>query len=461
MLFNSISYAVFLPVVFVIHWALPHKYRWSILLLFSWYFYMSWNAKYLGLIIFATMVSYFAAIIIERKPEIKKAVLALSVIMCLMPLFVFKYFDFVSESISQLTGREAVTLKLLLPVGISFYTFQTLSYIIDVYKGQARAEYHFGIYAAFISFFPQLVAGPIERTTGLLPQIKQERVFSYEKATYGLKLMTWGFFKKLVIADNFAVFVDAVYSDLAGSSGFELLCAIFMFSLQIYCDFSGYSDIAIGSAKLLGIDLMTNFKSPYFSESIKEFWSRWHISLSSWFKDYVYIPLGGNRKGEIKRDVNLIITFLLSGLWHGASWTFIFWGGLHGVARIAERHIKIRLPGFVKRMGVFLFACVAWVFFRAESFKDAGYVLVNAVTGPADLSSYFANNTGAFSAGLLGAAVATVVLYVYDRAALKTDPIMKISSMGKWHRHAVYIAMLLAIVLLMAEGETEFVYFQF
>ena len=345
MLFNSLSYAIFLPLVFIIYWLLPNKYRWILLLIASYYFYMSWNAKYVFLIFITTFTSYLCAILTEKNREHKKLILTITLIVCLGILFVFKYFNFFFESINYLLGNKlhSISLNLLLPVGISFYTFQTLSYCIDVYRGDIKAEKHFGYYATFVSFFPQLVAGPIERPDNLLPQLRKEKEFDYNKAVYGLKLMTVGFFKKIVVADNLAYYVDMVYNDLSYYQGFALVLAAFFFTIQIYCDFSGYSDIAKGSAKLLNIDLMDNFKTPYFSTTIKEFWSRWHISLSSWFKDYVYIPLGGNRCSKLRHYFNLLATFLVSGLWHGANITFVIWGGIHGLLQILEDifHIKI------------------------------------------------------------------------------------------------------------------------
>lgn len=335
MLFNSLPFMVFLPIVFALYWLLPHKYRWILLLLSSYYFYMSWNAKYIILILFTTGVSYGAALLLEREKVSarRKAVLLLSAVCCLGMLFFFKYFNFFSESVASVLNRFAIpinpiALKIVLPVGISFYSFQTLSYVIDVYRGNVRAERHFGIYAAFISFFPQLVAGPIERTGNLLPQIKKKQVFCYDTAVYGLKRMLWGFFKKMVIADNLAQYVDMVFAEPSGFQRTDILIAVFFFTIQIYCDFSGYSDIAVGTAKLLGINLVSNFKSPYFSTSVREFWKRWHISLSTWFRDYVYIPLGGSRCGRARQILNLLITFTVSGLWHGANWTFLVWGGV-------------------------------------------------------------------------------------------------------------------------------------
>lgn len=343
MLFNSLTFAIFLLIVFIVYWALPHKYRWLVLLIASYYFYACWSPKYVVLILISTIPTYIAAILLEREESLlrRKFILTATLLVCLGLLFFFKYFNFVSGSISELlilfsVRPQPVTLNILLPIGISFYTFQSLGYVIDVYRGKVHPEHHFGIYATFISFFPQLVSGPIGRADSLLPQIKSKKSFQYSEATYGLKLMAWGFFKKLAIADVVAQYVDTSYASLRTCSGFDLLIVVFFFTIQIYCDFSGYSDIVIGTAKLMGINLMTNFKSPYFSKSIKEFWSRWHISLSTWFRDYVYIPLGGNRCSKPKHYLNLMITFLASGLWHGANWTFVAWGGIHGLAQVME-----------------------------------------------------------------------------------------------------------------------------
>ncbi len=334
MLFNSFSYAIFVPIIFIIYWFIPHRFRWGLLLSASYYFYMSWNPKYIILILATTFISYITGIVIEQTENKlqKKVYLVLSVIFCMGVLFIFKYFNFFIENLSSVLDMfsikmHPITLRLLLPVGISFYTFQTMSYVIDVYRGDIKAEKHFGYYAAFISFFPQLVAGPIERTSNLLPQIKLEQKFSEQKAFDGLKLMLWGYYKKLVVADTLAPYVDKVYNQLELYQGFSLMIVVFFFSLQIYCDFSGYSDIAIGTARLFGIDLIKNFDAPYFSKSVKEFWRRWHISLSTWFRDYIYISLGGNKCSRIKRYFNLKIPILIRGLWHPANWTFLYWGG--------------------------------------------------------------------------------------------------------------------------------------
>ena len=460
-----------MPVVFVLYWLLPHKYRWALLLVSSCYFYMSWNPNYIVLILSATVVSYLAGILLEKteQPGQRKAILVSAVGICLSLLFFFKYFNFFSASVVQLLGLfsirlHPVTLKVLLPVGISFYTFQTLSYVIDVYRGKVKPEHHFGIYATFVSFFPQLVAGPIERTENLLPQISREKTFRYDQAAYGLKLMAWGFFKKLAIADVLGPLADQAYANLAGCSTLDLLAAVLCFALQIYCDFSGYSDIAIGSAKLLGIDLMTNFRSPYFAKSIREFWSRWHISLSTWFRDYVYIPLGGSRRGKWKTCRNLLITFLVSGLWHGANWTFVVWGGLHGLAQVLEKLLskgKQRLP-VLRQAGVFLFCCITWVFFRAESFSDAFCLLSELGRGLAGNGCWQFRVLQIDLPLLAQAAVSVALLGIFDYCSLKTDVIGWVSRRSPVVKWSIYLLLIWLILCFMpVTGSSEFVYFQF
>ncbi len=478
MLFNSLAFAIFLPIVFAVYWLLPHKYRWALIFVASYYFYMSWNAKYVVLILFTTVASYSAARLMEKKDDkkYKQGILAVTTIVCLGVLFFFKYFNFLSDSLTDLLGMfsiqlHPVTLKILLPVGISFYTFQTLSYVIDVYRGSVKAERHFGKYAAFISFFPQLVAGPIERTSNLLPQIKEERKFDYHQATYGMKLMTWGFFKKLVIADVVSPYVDSIFNNPTKYSGFSLVLATLFFTIQIYCDFSGYSDIAIGTSKLLGIDLMTNFKSPYFSQSIKEFWSRWHISLSTWFKDYVYIPLGGNRCSKFRNSINLMLTFLVSGLWHGSNWTFVVWGGIHGFAQVIENRLlpkKHRTStGLVKAIRiafVFCFCAFAWVFFVSNSIGDAFYVITHFFTGIGDPINYIISgysNIGMVKSVMVPVTFSICLLAVYDYISLKYDCIEIISKQKKIVRYSIYWILVIIILSIRAGGAAEFVYFQF
>jgi D-alanyl-lipoteichoic acid acyltransferase DltB (MBOAT superfamily) len=475
MLFNSLAFAVFLPIVFILYWVMPHKFRWILLLVASYYFYMSWNAKYVFLILFTTVISYNSAIFLEKQEnkKMKKLILTGTAILCLGVLFVFKYFNFVSESITKIIGMfsinlNPITLNLLLPVGISFYTFQTLSYVVDVYRGDVKAERHFGYYAVFISFFPQLVAGPIERTRNLLPQIKKEHKFDYGQATYGLKLMAWGYLKKLAIADVLSQYVDKAYSSLNTCTGFDLLVAVFFFTIQIYCDFSGYSDIAIGTAKLLGINLMKNFNSPYFSTSIKEFWNRWHISLSTWFKDYVYIPLGGNRCSKAKRDRNLLITFLTSGLWHGASWTYVIWGAVHGLAQLIENHLNIKMKSKVQKIiswvVVFVFCNIAWVFFRAESFSAALTVLYRIIIAFTDISLLTNTTLGLSKKRFVVILLLIGVLAIYDFMSLKYDVIEKISEKKIVLRWIVYLMLVVGtffVYVTMGVSNASFVYFQF
>lgn len=478
MLFNSLHFAIFLPIVFGIYWLIPNKYRWFILLLSSYYFYMSWNAKYVVLILGTTLISFFAGLIIEdnSNKKIKNVVLALTLILCLGTLFVFKYLDFFFDSLNQICSLftiklSPITVSLILPVGISFYTFQTLSYVIDVYREDIKAERNFGIYAAFISFFPQLVAGPIERTRNLLPQIKGNKMFDYSDAVYGVKLMAWGFFKKMVVADNLAVFVDQVYSNVNNYQGFSLLLATIFFTIQIYCDFSGYSDIARGCAKLFNIKLIENFKSPYFSTTIKEFWSRWHISLSTWFKDYVYIPLGGNRCSKLRRSINLLLTFLVSGLWHGASWTFVLWGGIHGVGQIIENLLGIKpvksncFKRTVRIIFVFIFVSLTWVFFRASNFSSALYIFKNMFVGIFNPRSYIVSGLYSFNIPpfrLIGKCLIYIVpLFVFDFFNIFLDPLTWIGKQNRFVRYSIYSLLLILILLFHHVGEVSFIYFQF
>lgn len=479
MLFNSLSYALFLPVVFVLYWLIPHKYRWILLLASSYYFYMSWNPKYVVLIAFTTLVSYACGIVLHRaKTTSKKRIcLLIALFSCLGVLFFFKYFNFATQSISNLLGMFSIsvhpmTVRFLLPVGISFYTFQTLSYVIDIYRGQIEPEYNLGVYATYISFFPQLIAGPIERAGNLLPQIKSEKSFNYGNAVCGARMILWGLFKKVAVADTISVYVDNAYQNVSRCSGIDCILAIFFFTIQIYCDFSGYSDIAIGSAKLLGIDLVTNFKSPYFALSVKEFWSRWHISLSSWFKDYIYIPLGGSRCSKWKNYRNILITFLVSGLWHGASWTFVFWGGIHGLAQIIEKAFDLqrirrnRIGKILSRILVFIFCNYAWVFFRAESFHDALVIIYHSFSSLSDISSYLHTNIGLnakeifISLGMIG------IVAVYDLYSHNHDIISGINGFSKVKKAVCVIAEYVLIVIMIYSLEhgvntNQFVYFQF
>lgn len=478
MLFNSLQYAIFLPVVFALYWLIPHKYRWGVILVSSYYFYMCWNAKYLLLIMFITIISYSGALLVRKFEENKRKKIYVSgvVIISLGLLFVFKYFNFIIDSVKTLLDMASIktpeiALNILLPVGISFYTFQSIGYIVDVYRGNIEPETHIGKYAAFLSFFPQVTAGPIERSNHLMPQLKKEKFFNYEQATYGVKLLIWGYFKKMVVADTLAIYVDKVYADMHNFPGFSRFVVIFFFTVQIYCDFSGYTDIARGTAKLFGIDLLENFKSPYFASSIHEFWQRWHISLSTWFRDYVYIPLGGNRVSKFRNACNLMITFLLSGLWHGASWTFIMWGGLHGGVQIVEKRLvssdkkkSNRVPHFVRVIFNFLIVSALWVFFRAQTFKDAAYMLVFWFQNFRNPIQWVIN--GSLSLGIhLSDAVKILfviaVLWVFDFVSLKRDVIGLVSKWKTPIRWGVYMGMIILIFFLAPSTSAEFIYFNF
>lgn len=477
MLFNTIEYGLFLPIVFILHWKTPHKFRWFILLISSYYFYMSWNAKYVFLILFTTLISFIAGILIEEYQKYKKSILILTLVSCLGVLFVFKYFNFFFEIINGIFSIFSLpvsdfTLKLLLPVGISFYTFQTLSYVIDIYRGNLKAERHFGYYATYVSFFPQLVAGPIERPNNLLPQLRQERFFDYKMATFGMKLMAWGFFKKIVIADNLAFFVDKIYNNLNCYEGFTLILVAFFFSIEIYCDFSGYSDIAKGSAALLNIKLIDNFKSPYFSTTIKEFWSRWHISLSTWFRDYVYIPMGGNRVSKAKHYLNIFITFIVSGLWHGANITFVIWGAINGLLQIIEDILHIRKETdlysarwFFRVCTTFILMTFIWVFFRSQSVEDAIYVFSHMFVGINHPYNYFLSGILSFGYSLsymvIHLMIYLVPLIIVDLFLLKKDIIEWLDKKPAFTRYVIYYILIISILIFRYIGEVNFIYFQF
>ena len=377
MLFNSLPFLVFFPCVFVLYYALPFRLQKYMLLLASYYFYMCWKPEFIVLILFSTLVDYCCGLGMARCPKRKKWLLAVSLTMNLGLLFFFKYLNFFGETLTALCRAVSIpfsapALNIILPVGISFYTFQTLSYTLDVYRGRLEPERDFVTFALFVSFFPQLVAGPIEKASNLLPQLKEEHRFTYENASWGAKLMAWGFFKKMVVADQLAVLlVDPVYQNPGSYEGGILVLATCAFAFQIYCDFGGYSDIARGCARMMGVRLMVNFKSPYFfSHSIGNYWQRNHISLSQWFTEYVYIPLGGSRKGRAKQYLFTTITFFLSGLWHGAAWTYVTWGGMMLVLLAGEKYCwgrgLSRLPGPVQHLYTIVLVMFSMVMFRSS-----------------------------------------------------------------------------------------------
>jgi len=477
MLFNSIKFLIFFPVVVILYFLIPPKYRWVLLLIASYYFYMCWRVEYIILIILSTLIDYMAGIKIEDASDekIKKRYLILSLCVNLGLLFFFKYFNFFGNSLNNLFSSINLSatvpeLKVLLPIGISFYTFQTLSYTIDVYKGRKSAERHLGIFAVYVSFFPQLVAGPIERSTHLMPQFKEVHEFKYRNVSDGLKLMLWGFFKKLVIADRAAILVNTIYNNPENYHGFPLWVATYLFAFQIFCDFSAYSDIARGSAQVMGFDIMLNFRRPYFAHNIGEFWHNWHISLSTWFRDYVYIPLGGNRVSKMRYYFNIIAVFLTSGLWHGANWTFVFWGGLHGIYHIIT-HLFIGLPfqwlkdlhqrkivRLLEIIFTFHIVCFAWIFFRANSLKDAFYVVSHLFKG---LKLEFSNTWGLTTVNMAMMVIALVIMTSMQLLQRKVSIRAYVSNYPLMIRYLVYFGLIFLILTMGLFTNDEFIYFQF
>lgn len=478
MLFNSVPFIFFFAIVVTFYFALPQRLRWILLLASSYYFYMCWKAEYVVLILLTTTIDHVVAkkIAASQVETHRRRYLLLSLVSNLSILFGFKYFNFVSESVAESLAIfnifiDAPVFQALLPVGISFYTFQSLSYVIDVYRKKTSPERHFGYYALYVSFWPQLVAGPIERSWHLLPQLRHHHHFDAQRVTSGLRLMLIGLFKKVVIADQVAVFVNRAYNNAGDQPGAILMLATLFFAVQIYCDFSGYTDVARGAARVMGYDLMENFRTPYLATSIHDFWRRWHISLSTWFRDYVYIPLGGNRAGVFRWNMNLFITFFISGLWHGANWTFVVWGVLHGCYLIMEncckqipQNLALQMPKGSERllMGgrilfTFFFVCLAWVFFRAASLADAFQIIAAILsTNSSEIAVL------AVRADLLLPVGLTIVLFLMDGAS-RTNPLEHtVSTLPQPLRWLLYTGALWAIVVSAVFGvRQQFIYFQF
>lgn len=395
MLFNSLHFAAFFIITTIAYFLLPHRYRWLLLLSISCYFYMAFIPVYILILAFTIIIDYIAGIWIENAAgRRRKMLLSMSIVANVGVLCFFKYYNFLNENLTEILGLASVhnpipALNIILPIGLSFHTFQAMSYTIEVYRGNQKAEKHFGIYALYVMFYPQLVAGPIERPQNVIHQFYQKAYFNYDRVVSGLRLMLWGLFKKVVIADRLAIYVDAVYNNPEHHSGISSAVATIFFAFQIYCDFSGYSTIAIGAARVLDIKLMENFRRPYLAKSIKDFWSRWHISLSTWFRDYLYIPIGGSRVKFPRHMMNLMIVFVVSGIWHGASWTFVIWGLLHGIYQVIEILLNKYIYKDRKRSTLvvimnyavtFVLVCLAWVFFRANTVQDGFTIVSNILT---------------------------------------------------------------------------------
>lgn len=484
MSFISFEFIVFFAIVFPLYFALPSRWRLPFLLITSYIFYAFSRVDYILLIAFSTVVDYFAARELGKTPDeqdIKRRVLlGISIVVNLGVLFLFKYFNFFSESIFSLSetfgfAYQPFTHELILPVGISFYTFQSMAYTIDVYRKKIEVEEDAAIFATYVAFFPQLVAGPIERAQNMLPQFREKYVFDYDRVVSGFRLILWGAFKKVVIADRLAIYVNTVYNDVDSYQGLPLIIATLFFAFQIYCDFSGYSDIAIGVARAMGFDLMENFRQPYFASSIRDFWRRWHISLSTWFRDYLYIPLGGNRVSFVRNLINLMIVFVVSGLWHGANWTFVIWGALHGGYIVIETIVshfigKKQSPGYLSWLQIpitFALVAFAWIFFRANSSGDAFYVvqhLFNFSTGISGL-------TEPFRAGYLSSRVEFTFAIILILSLMFTDGLeirfkQNLLSLIPWRvlRWAVYYGLAFLVLfsyILYITTTPAFIYFQF
>lgn len=471
MLFNTIEYLFFLPLVVIAYFLIPFRFRWMLLLAASFYFYMCWKVEYIILIIISTLIDYFCAQAIEKRQRqrSKTWLLVVSLVTNLGLLFAFKYSHFIFTNLNLLFShynlfRPLPLMNVLLPVGISFYTFQTLSYTIDVYYGRQKAEKHLGYFALYVSYFPQLVAGPIERFSRLAPQLRQYHPFSYDNLINGLRLILYGLFIKMVIADNLSAVVDKVYASPALFAPQQIITALVFYSFQIYSDFYGYSTIAVGSAMIMGVNLMDNFKTPYLARNIMEFWQRWHISLSTWFRDYLYYPLGGNRVGKGRWFLNIMVVFIVSGIWHGANWTFLVWGALFGILYLAERGFNALLnlkqqykpwsPGHILlALKTFVLVTLIWVFFRSQSLEDAR-VMFSLMIG---------NHPAEYLPLAIPVTVwVLLILFILSDIVLYNKRFDTwVGSIPWWIRWIIYGVLLFSVIVFSGVEHFQFIYFQF
>lgn len=488
MLFNSIEYLFFLPIVFLIYWVIGYsrindslklRLQNAFVVIASYVFYGWWDWRFLILIAFTSLCSYASGLLIQKsqitndQSPIAKLWLGLNIVLNLAILAVFKYYDFFVREFGALFGisTEGLLLRIILPVGISFYTFQALSYSIDVYRGNIKPTKDIIAFFAFISFFPQLVAGPIERATNLLPQFLQKRTFSYEQGVDGMRQILWGLFKKIVVADNCALYVDQVWATYDTQSGSTLLLAAILFTFQIYGDFSGYSDIAIGTAKLFGIKLMRNFNNPYFSRDIAEFWRRWHISLTTWFRDYVYIPLGGSRVSKAKIVRNTFVIFLLSGIWHGANWTFLAWGAFHALLflplillganrkytnQVAEGRILPTWREALQMLVTFALVVIGWIIFRAETISQA-WEIMRGICSSSFISIPWLMKRD-FYMPLFSSLLLMLVVEWVNRN--QSHSLARLTQY-RWVNWLIYYAIIYVIYKYQPMEEVQFIYFQF
>lgn len=468
MLFNSIHFLFFLPIVVGLYYLLPQKFRWILIFISSCYFYMVFVPKYILILFLIIVIDYVAAITIERvtgRLKLFYLIASLTANICLLAFF--KYFNFLNEnlvSVFSLFGKEfnPINLSVILPIGLSFHTFQSMSYTIEVYRGRQKAERHLGYFANYVLFFPQMVAGPIERYESLGNELKAVHKPVYQNFSDGFRLVLFGLFIKMVVADNIAPYVNQIYLDPLKYSSFEVLMSIFLFSFQIYADFFGYSTIALGCAKLLGINIMNNFKTPYLAKSVSEFWSRWHISLSTWFRDYLYIPLGGNRVKIPRWSINILIVFMISGLWHGASWTFVVWGALHGIMLLLERYFSVLFKFEIKKewnvlnvflvVKTFVITSFIWIFFRAENFQKAKDIF-KALTKN--------QNIYPLQLDMLMPLIVTALMITLDLFLYNSRFDTKLNNFKTPYRWAFYTVLLFCLMALSGTQKFTFIYFQF
>ncbi len=479
MLFNSFQFFLFFPIVTIIYFLLPHKLRWSHLLVASCIFYMAFIPAYILILIVTIIIDYIAGIMIENEAgtKRKKWFLVMSIIANVGVLAIFKYYNFFVFNIDHLlhfahSKTNIPLLNIILPIGLSFHTFQAMSYTIEVYRGNQKAERHFGIYALYVMFYPQLVAGPIERPQNLLHQFYEKHEFSYENVIGGLRQMMWGLFKKAVIADRLALLVDPVYDNPHHASSLSLVIATIFFAYQIYCDFSGYSDIALGAAKVMGFHLMLNFNRPYRARSISEFWRRWHISLFTWFSDYIYIPLATSLRdwGKFAVGFSVIVIFLISGLWHGAAWKYIAWGALHGIAMAYEvftkktrkkifKSIPTALGNFISVVCTFSYVCFTYIFFRASSLQTALAIVKKIFHIFSEVSGfkYLYNSIAANITGFL-LIIMLELIYLIEKGADFNSFVVKQPRVARW---AIYYTIGMSIYLFGVYQNRQFIYFKF
>lgn len=463
MAFTSFTFLLFFAIVLIVNYCIPQKYRYIFLLIASFYFYLNWQPIYAVLLTVTILISYFTGKLLSGKNlsnKWRKTICGLGIGLSIIPLFLFKYYNFITSSISGILTATGISIdlprmELLLPLGISFYTFSSIGYIIDCYRNKYDAVNNILILALFISFFAHISSGPIPRGDQLIPQLIRPEDITYNNVIKGLHKMLWGFFLKLCIADRIGLYVDSVYGNIENHNGGSLLLASILYTIQIYCDFAGYSLMAIGAARMLGIRLMENFRRPYFATSIKDFWGRWHISLSTWFRDYLYIPLGGNRVSKIRKPINLLTTFLISGLWHGASWNFVAWGGLHGTSQAVEKYQKTRNEikyRWLRIIFVFIFVSFAWVFFRLTTANSLGLFWHKLAT---QIGLPFIDMV------IVYVIIALTILFIVDYIAeFKPHFFAKISS-NFWISNILSGLLLAAIVIMGVFGNNSFIYFAF